>query len=201
MNILRLISSTAAIILALTTTTTFAAESKTNKSRLNDIADRTLAPLADMQACGQAFDSPYSDRAAKIESNLQELVGLMGFDVEAFWQPYKKKAGVYAMLTKVHYSTKGTSEVDMPDQVDIRRRSEEFRINCKQMHFLAAAAEDGLGEALRKVRPKSIRNTSTSGCPLSSDSYQERFRQSGKMSDLTCFQKAGRRELDAAQVD
>ncbi|MES2786146.1 MAG: hypothetical protein V4684_11845 [Pseudomonadota bacterium] len=35
-------------------------------------------------------------------------------------------------------------------------------------------------------------------CPLSADTYQERIRSGGKVSDMTCMIKAGRREMDAA---
>lgn len=189
----------AALMLSLTLAETVAAESKIPKKRLNEIADQTQFPLADMQACGQAFGTPYSDVATQLETNLQELVNLAGFDVDAFWRTYSKKIGTLAMMTKGDYSKGNLTDVDTPEQVEIRRRSNEFQSACKTMHILAKSAGETLSDTLTKVRPRTAHASRLSACEFSADYYQDRFRKSGKMSDIACFQTAARRELEAAQ--
>jgi hypothetical protein len=172
------------------------AAAKSNGDIVDESAKSTLSSLSNMETCGAHFGAPYVSQANSLERKLRELVDTAGFDVDAFWKSYRKKIDAFKYVDDASFRI-AFKEGD-------KEKIAELRSHCTMFSRVAADDEKSIDESIRRVRPKVQRTsakakTNPNVCPHSADYYQERFRQTGKMSDLTCFQRAGRRELQEAQ--
>jgi hypothetical protein len=187
-------------IVALAFLLPFSADAKNNKEIINSLADSLMFPLASMKICGAEFGEPYLSQAEKIDLKLVEVVDTAGFDADAFTKSYNKK------IEAINYVDGATFRIAKREN-DVEKLN-ELRRRCKDQYMPAQQEEKSIDQTIKKLskkshrsRPSSDTGTSTGSCNHSADFYQERFRLSGKISDLTCFQRAGRRELEAAQAD
>lgn len=181
MNILT--KSTCLIVTILTTLslpeTSFARG--VSKDAVQDLVTRTELPLSYMIACDREFGEPYTTQVFSLRGNLSSLLEESSIDTTDFFRGY---------------------DIKMKSMADIAAQKNdlvEFRKNCEGQRSYALKVNGSINAARQKNNSKRKPATTSAGaCPHSSDYYNERFKVSGKTSDLTCYQKAGLRELNTA---
>lgn len=190
---IRVVTATALISLPLTVS------AESNRDLAEQFAFTTQLAQAQMETCATAFGDPFSASAAGIESKMRNLIDSAGFDVDRYWTTHRKKIDALKVVDG--------AGLRIATQQGDRKKLEAVREGCTVSLQSALSDEKSLDEAISQLNRKAGRvltnnntRTAASGtCAYSADFYQDRFKKTGKMSDLTCFQKAGRRELDSVQ--
>ncbi|MGZ8876367.1 MAG: hypothetical protein ACXW1F_07815 [Halobacteriota archaeon] len=176
-------------LLAFTLSVSAQAAPALSKKRLGEIVRHIEYRIADTQVCGQGMEarsSEFLELSRDIESNLMTLFDLAGYDAVAYLNGQSEKLAIVREMELMRYET-----------------SADKRSYCDVAHKLAVHVNATLKAEAQKLRPRSKPHSKpraqVSDCPLSADTYQQRFHKNGKTSDLICFQRAGVRELEEAQ--
>lgn len=146
--------------------------------RIDLYAQQRQSGTADLTACGNAYGGSFLETSNRLNKKMLMLIELSGYDTDAFAEGQNRKIEAFSYMYKY-----GSPEQD----------------TCRMHAKFAADQETNLDADLKKLRSKkTVRSSSSSDCPLPADHYRDRFKSSGNIADLTCFQKSGLRELNAA---
>lgn len=158
------------------------AQVKISKENLEVTAGIGQNSVALLQSCSDAFGTPYTDIAGLRDTQLLRLVAAAGYDLDAFTPLHYKKVAVMKSLYP-------------KNEMVVSNCDSSIRGAKRDM-----ASIDKLLSTDKRMLKKSANATGTTGnaCDQAAEFYQSRFQVTGKLSDLTCFQMAGRRESDAA---
>jgi len=143
--------------------------------RLDTVLELSFSAHGDLQACAKLSPSYARDADALEAKVLQLLRSQSHIDVERSHETFLKKADFVRRLT--------------PEP-----KSQHCEEVVRPMADRTIRDVDAL---LRKAYAGKV--PATPDCPLPAKSYQDRFKQTGDWGALTCFQKAGLRELEDAQ--
>ena len=154
------------------------AQVKISKENLHTKAEIGQESIASLQSCSDAFGSPYTNIAVERDSQFLRLIDAAGYDVDAFIPLHYQKIAIIKSLY-------------VKDEMTVNR--------CDLFMKMAKRDISSIDKLLSIDKSKSKRSAAITGnaCNQAADVYQARFQVTGKISDLTCFQTAARRELDA----
>lgn len=161
-----------------------AAEDASTIKKAEMYATLTQSAVGEMMVCGSRISTDYSDIANALDEKFFTFIEgeNLQIDVERHYAKMKIYASYY-----------GRNPPDVVEEMCVVNRT------------LALSHSKSLDEEIRKQRLKRTRTSSKKlnasapkDCPRAADYYSDRFKESGKISDLTCFQKAVKRELNAA---